>query len=77
MVGIGAQDDLDLAETFIERTGVESFQMLWDPSFESWRHYGIRVNSEVWLLDTDGNRVGEQFFALDHDAIETGLASLT
>ena len=76
MVGVGAQDDLELAEQFIERTGIESFTMLWDPSFESWRHYEIRINSEVWLLDTNGNRVGQKFFALDEGYIDELLAQM-
>ncbi|MGI9600548.1 MAG: TlpA family protein disulfide reductase [Acidimicrobiales bacterium] len=76
-MGVGAQDDLALAEQFIERTGIESFTMLWDPGFESWLHYGIQVNSEVWLLDTNGNRVGNKFFALDEGTIDDLMAQIT
>ena len=73
-MGVGAQDDLALAEQFIERTGIESFSMVWDPSFESWLHYGIQINSEVWLLDPDGNRIGQKFFGLDEGHIDDLLS---
>lgn len=71
---MGAQDDFELARDFIERTGVESFTMVWDPSFESWRHYGISRNSEAWLLDGEGKAVGDKFFGLDEDRIDELLA---
>ena len=50
--------------------------MLWDPSFESWIHYDIRRNSDVWLIDQQGNRIGERFFALDTDYIFEQLPDL-
>ena len=48
--------------------------MVWDPSFDSWRHYGINRNSEAWLLDGQGNTVGDKFFGLDEDRIDELLA---
>jgi hypothetical protein len=48
--------------------------MYWDPSFESWRYFGVRVNSEAWIVSADGSLIGERFFGFDTDAI---LATLT
>ena len=56
-------------------TGV-TFTMLWDSTFESWRHYSIQRNSENWLLDSSGNRVGERFYRLDTGYVEELLAGL-
>ena len=51
---MGTQDDLGLAVDFIETTGTVSFPMLWDPSFESWIHFGIQSQPSGVLLDRDG-----------------------
>lgn len=76
MVGIGAQDDLAFAERFVAQTGT-TFTMLWDPTFDSWGHYGIRSNSDSWMLDRSGNRLGERFNGLDEDYVEEVLAAAT
>ena len=65
MIGLGAQDDLALARDFVAKTGIRSFPMVWDASFASWRHYGIQVNSETWMLDKTGARVGPKRFGFD------------
>ena len=53
-----------------------TFTMLWDPTFESWSHYGVQRNSDLWLLDPSGNRVGERFYRLDTGYVEELLAGL-
>ncbi len=68
VVGIGAQDNLAHAQRFVEQTGV-TFTMLWDPTWDSWNHYGIRSNSSTWLLDRAGNRLGDRFSGPDTDYI--------
>ena len=47
---------LDKAKTFVNRYGL-TFTNLWDDSGEMWRHYGRPYNSNVWLIDKNGNRV--------------------
>lgn len=42
--------------------------MVWEQGGSSWRHYGIRLNSETWLLDKNGNRLGKKMFSLDDKA---------
>ena len=50
--------------------------MLWDSTYESWRHYGVQRNSDFWLLDSNGNRVGKRFYRLDKTYVEELLAGL-
>jgi hypothetical protein len=49
--------------------------MVWDASFDSWRHFGVVRNSEAVLLDPDGRLLGDRFFGLDTDRIEELLAA--
>ena len=53
-MGLGTQDNLEMAAAFIEVTGTVSFPMLWDESFESWVHFGIPGQPAGVLLDADG-----------------------
>ena len=53
-----------------------TFTMLWDPTFESWNHYGVQRNSDLWLLDPSGNRVGDRFYRLDIGYVEELLSGL-
>ena len=64
-----------LAQSFVTGTGT-TFTMLWDSTSESWRHYGVQRNSDLWLLDPNGNRVGERFYRLDENYVEELLAGL-
>ncbi len=68
MIGLGSQDSLSLARDFIDRTGTKSFPMVWEQSGSTWRHYGIRLNSETCLLDKNGNRIGTKMYSLDGKA---------
>ena len=76
VVGIGAQDDLAYAQSFVERTGT-TFTMLWSDSSESWSHFGVRRNSTVLLLDRSGNVVEGSAGSYDPDSLITQLATLT
>ena len=76
MVGVGAQDNLALAKDFLADTGISSATMLWSDSFDSWRHYEINNNSDMWLLDANGNRVGERFYKFDENYVEELLDTL-
>ncbi|WP_419851468.1 TlpA family protein disulfide reductase [Candidatus Poriferisocius sp.] len=53
VIGVGTQDSLGLAESFVESTGT-TFTMLWDPTFESWRQLGISGQPAGMLLDGNG-----------------------
>ena len=50
---MGTQDNLEQAQSFVQSTGT-TFTMLWDPTFESWRHLGISSQPSGMLLDGNG-----------------------
>ena len=54
VVGLGTQDSLQEAQDFVAEFGVESAQMLWDESFDSWLALGIRGQPNALLFDKDG-----------------------
>ena len=53
VIGVGAQDDFRLAQDFLERTGVQTPTMLWDPSFATWSAFGIQANSQMMVVTPD------------------------
>ncbi len=53
MIGLGAQDDFDYARRFQADTGVETPTMLWDPSRDTWRAFGVRFNSQMIVMSAD------------------------
>ncbi len=55
VVGIGTQDDLEYAKSFLVDTGVTTPLMLWDESFESWRKIGITAQPTWILVRGDGS----------------------
>ena len=57
MIGLGTQDNLNLAKDFIAKTGTKSFPMLWDKSFESWKQLGITGQPAAIIFDANGNEL--------------------
>lgn len=57
VVGIGTQDDLEYAKSFLVDTGVTTPLMLWDESFESWRKIGITAQPTWILVRGDGSLI--------------------
>jgi hypothetical protein len=53
VIGVGAQDDFDYALDFLAATGLETPDMVWDPSFETWSTYGVRINSQMRVMAAD------------------------
>ena len=76
VVGVGTFDSINLARSFVEDTGV-TFTMLWSELSDSWSHYGVRTNSHIWLLDRNGNRIGDHSRAYDRALVESLLEELT
>ena len=62
---MGAQDDFDYALRFVADTGVTTPTMVWDPSFTTWRQYGINVNSSMILLNADLTEGTQPFNGFD------------
>ena len=76
VVGIGGQDDLALARDFVESTGT-TFTMLWSDSAEVWRYFAVTNNSDVWLVDKDGNRIDNGATPFDDSHIAAHIAMLS
>lgn len=57
MVGLGSQDTFDEAQEFVGRFGT-TFEMLWDPTFESWAALGVSLQPSSLLLSPDGSLLG-------------------
>ena len=68
VIGLGTQDDLELARDFVVYGGI-TFTMLWDESFESWIQLGIRSQPAAILFDADGTPLGSWNGILDEDEI--------
>ncbi len=51
MIGLGAQDDFNRAEAFVDGSPLEEVTMLWDPSFSTWQHFGVTINSQMMIID--------------------------
>jgi hypothetical protein len=78
-VGVGAQDDFDYAAEFIATTGVETPDMLWDPSFVTWSTFGVRINSQMLLMSSDLTSGTELFYGFgeaDRERVLEALPSL-
>lgn len=76
VVGLGTQDDLVLAREFVEGTGISSFQMLWDESFDSWAQLGV-ASQPAWALFTaSGEMVEGSYGGIDTVGVLETIASL-
>lgn len=61
LIGLGAQDSLEMATGFVEKYGPGSATMLWDPSGESWRAMDVYGQPVTILLDRNGREVKRWF----------------
>lgn len=77
LVGLGTQDSLDYAVSFVEATGTRSFPMLWDPSFESWVHFGVPGQPAGVLLDADGFVIDGWLGPIPEDRVLDTIAGLS
>lgn len=68
-MGLGTQDDFAYAQEFISAIDVDGSQItfLWDPSFVTWRSFGVRFNSSMAILSADLREVSNVFFGFDED----------
>ncbi|MEZ5247503.1 MAG: hypothetical protein R2707_20610 [Acidimicrobiales bacterium] len=79
VVGVGAQDDFEFAVDFVDSTGLATPDMIWDPSFETWSRFGVRINSQMLLMSADLNSSTELFYgfgASDQQRILDALPTL-
>ncbi len=68
MVGLGTQDGLDLAEDFVDRHGL-TFDVLWDPGFDSWRELDVPGQPYVLLVDRRGGELGRWSGGIPEDEV--------
>jgi hypothetical protein len=73
---MGAQDDFVYAQNFLENTGVETPTMLWDASFETWRAFGIRINSVLVVMSADLTTGSEVFYGFGESQQQQVIAAL-
>ena len=76
MIGLGTQDDLNMANDFVADYGTVSFPMLWDPSFETWRQLDIFGQPAGMLVSPDGTLVGQWRGAIPEDEVLEAAAQL-
>jgi len=53
--------------------------MLWDPSFETWSAFGVRINSQMLLMSSDLTSGTDLFYGFgeaDRDRVLEALPSL-
>lgn len=75
VLGLGAQDNLEVANQFVANTnlGDSDITLVWDASFDSWRQFGIRSQPYWILYDDQGNEVTSRPGAIDLGAVQTVL----
>ena len=54
MIGLGTQDDADMAVEFVASYGTYSFPMYWDETFETWEAFGIGSQPAAAMLSPEG-----------------------
>ncbi|MDE0607186.1 MAG: hypothetical protein OXH78_08530 [Acidimicrobiaceae bacterium] len=77
---MGAQDSFGLALSFVTDFKVATPTMVWDPSFTTWRQYGINRNSSMILLNaelTEGTQPFNGFDSAQQQRIIEALAQFT
>ena len=63
------------AEAFITRYRL-TFTNLWDSADAAWRHYGSPYTSQFWLLDHNGDRLGDGARTFSASTVQGLLRSL-
>ena len=69
MIGVGTQDDLPRAESFVENYGTASFTMLWDETFVTWNALGVTSSPTAGLFDADGTFIAGWVGPVPEDTI--------
>ena len=75
-MGVGAQDSFGQALDCLDRTGITTPTMLWDPTFDTWRLFGTRINSQMILLSGDLTVGSELFYGFNDDDQQSILDAL-
>lgn len=73
---MGTQDSFALAEQFRSSTGISSFPLLWDPSFESWMALGVSGQPAGILTTAEGTLVAQWRGAIPEEEVLAAAAEL-
>lgn len=73
---MGAQDDFPFAQDFVESTGTVTPTMLWDPSFTTWRAFGVGINSQMMVASADLTQATGLFYGFGPEQREAIIAAL-
>jgi len=78
VIGLGTQDHFAYAQEFVETGKLvdPSITFLWDPSFATWRAFGVRTNSSMALLSSDLGSVSNVFFGFGSEEQQQILDAL-
>ncbi len=69
VVGLGTQDDFEFAKRFAA-THELTIPMVWDPGFDSWRHYDILGQPAYVLVSAEGKVVAKDFGMWPDDILD-------
>ncbi len=69
VVGLGSQENLGAARSFVTRHGLTSLKMLWDETGASWSQLGVVAQPEAVLFDRTGRVVGGWAGGFDAGAV--------
>ena len=53
MIGVGAQDDFEGVQSFLDKTGMKDTPMLWEQTGNIWRIQNANHNSAMQLFSFD------------------------
>lgn len=67
MIGLGTQDNFELATNFLESGGLETPTMLWDPTFATWQAFGIQANSQMMVISPDLTQGSNLIYGFDEN----------
>jgi len=75
VLGLGAQDTLEFANEFVASGDLanSAITMVWDPTFASWRDYGIRSQPYWILYDDQGTEITSRPGVIDLGAVQAVL----
>lgn len=77
VIGVGAQNDLEYALDFMKLyDGEAPFDMLWDPTFDSWRELRINGQPQGRLLTAAGEIIASWAGAMPEQSILDAVAAL-
>jgi hypothetical protein len=74
VIGLGSQDNLKQARSFITRTKVKSFPMYWDKTGQSWTKLGVPTQPAWFLIASDGTVLDAQLGSIPYAKVLKAIA---